>query len=506
MALSAEIIAGFVGSVLAKDFDEAVASPAFHYELWEYACCPAKFLALAAPRGHAKSTAGTISYTLASALFREAKFIVIISDTQDQSINFLGQIKQHLQDNENIAELFGLKKNQEGEVVFLKDTEADIVVEMNDGHMFRIVAKGAEQKLRGMLWNNTRPDLVVIDDLENDELVMNKERREKLRRWFYGAVIPMLSRQGKLRWWGTVLHMDALLERHMPSPSSRWTVDSGLKVYETRQFGGWVKVKYRAHTPDFDKILWPERFNEKFFKDKKEDYALQGMPDLYSQEYLNDPIDESIAFFKKADLLPIKEEDKDKNLRYYITADLAISKEARADYTVFIVGAMDENRILHVKEIIRQKLDGKEIVDMIIQLERIYKPEVFGVEEMQVSKAIGPFLREECVKENVFPSFVMLKHGGKDKEARARSIQARMRAKAVKFDKSAEWYAEFEDEILKFPRGKHDDQVDALAYLGMLLDKMIEAPTDEEIEQEEYDEELYESRRYADGRSRTTGY
>jgi len=89
---------------------------------------------------------------------------------------------------------------------------------------------------------------------------------------------------------------------------------------------------------------------------------------------------------------------------------------------------------------------------------------------------------------------------------RARNIQARMRAKTCRFDKSADWYPVFEDELLKFPRGIKDDQVDAWAYMGMLLDKMIEAPTKEEIEEEEYLDELRESGLAFSGRSAITGY
>ena len=85
-------------------------------------------------------------------------------------------------------------------------------------------------------------------------------------------------------------------------------------------------------------------------------------------------------------------------------------------------------------------------------------------------------------------------------------MQARLRAKTVKFDKEAEWYPVFEDEILKFPRGAKDDQVDALGYIGKLLDKIIQAQTEEEIDEEEYQLEYANSRSGADGRSRTTGY
>ena len=502
--LTSELIQGFVGSVLSKRFDDASNTPDFHKELWELCCDPHQYIAAAAPRGHAKSTAVSLAFVLAAVLFRAHKFVLMVSDTEAQSAMFLGNIKQELQENEDIIELFGLPKDDKGEVKFIKDTETDIIVAFPDGHKFRIVAKGAEQKLRGLNWNGTRPDLVVADDLENDELVMNKERRLKLRKWFYAALLPAMSPRGKFRMVGTILHMDSQLESLMPSPYHRATQDDGIKVWSAQPRGMWKSVKWRAHTPNFDRILWPARFNQKFFEDKREDFRRQGIPDVYSQEYLNEPIDDSVAYFKKQDFRGRTDEDKKKRLNYYITADLAISETQSADWSAFVVAGVDEERIIHVVNVIRDRLDGREIVDLILALQRTYNPIAIGIEEMQVSKAIGPFLREEMIKQNTFVNYVPMKHMGKDKVSRGRSIQARMRAKGVRFEMADDWYPAFEDECLKFPRAKHDDQVDAFAYLGLLLDKMIEAPTDKEVEDEEYELELMESGPLQ--RNKTTGY
>ena len=89
---------------------------------------------------------------------------------------------------------------------------------------------------------------------------------------------------------------------------------------------------------------------------------------------------------------------------------------------------------------------------------------------------------------------------------RARSIQARMRAHGLRFDKDADWYPVFENECLTFPRGKHDDQVDAFAYLGLMLLELIEAPTQQEIAEEIYLDELRNSDIFERGRSVICGY
>ena len=431
--------------------------------------------------------------------------MLLVSDTESQASLFLGTFKQELQDNNELIDLFRIKRNEQGLVKFIKDSETDVIVECEDGHKFRIIAKGAEQKLRGLIWNGSRPDIIMCDDMENDELVMNKERRDKMRRWFKGALLPCRADSGIVRIVGTILHNDSLLERLMPNDSDKRTQRVGLKTFSTMK-GMWKAVKYRAHNEDFSELLWASKKSASEFKMLYEEAVRDGTTDIYSQEYLNVPLDEAVTFFKRADFLPIREDDLKLKLHYYVTADLAISESEKADYSVFIVAGVDENKIIHIKDVIRERMDGREIVDTLLSLHRIYEPEAVGIEDMQVSKSIGPFLREEMVKTNTYLSLLPLKHGGKDKTSRARSVQARMRAHGIKFDRGADWYPIFENECLTFPRGKHDDQVDAFAYLGLMLDKLIEAPTIEEQEEDEYEYELRESGAGDDGKSGVCGY
>jgi predicted phage terminase large subunit-like protein len=453
---------------------------------------------------HAKSTAVTLGYGLSTLLFRERKFMLLVSDTESQASLFLGTFKQELQDNDELIDLFRIKRSENGLVKFVKDSETDIIVECEDGHKFRIIAKGAEQKLRGLIWNGSRPDIIMCDDMENDELVMNKERRDKMRRWFKGALLPCRSDNGIIRIVGTILHNDSLLESFMPNDSDKMTQRIGLKTFTTRK-SMWKAIKYRAHNEDFSELLWPSKKSAEEFKMMYNEAVRDGTTDIYSQEYLNVPLDESVTFFKKSDFLATTQEDRQHKMHHYITADLAISESEKADYSVFILAGVDENKVIHIKDVIRERLDGRQIVDNLLFMNQAYDPEAVGIEDMQVSKSIGPFLREEMIKNNNYLSLVPLKHGGKDKITRSRSIQARMRAHSVKFNKEADWYPIFENECLTFPRGKHDDQVDAFAYLGLMLDKLIEAPTKEEIEEDEYDaESRYDGT--ATGQSATTGY
>lgn len=495
--LDAQTVHGFVGSVLKRKFDSAAKTPQCHFDWWDLCCSDSQYIAIAAPRNHAKSTAISFSWLLSAVLFRQHQFVILVSDTETQATLFLGDIKQELIENEDLVSLFGIAK-------FTKLAETDIIVEMQDGYRFRIVAKGAEQKLRGLKWNNRRPDLILCDDLENDEIVQNQERREKFRRWFYGALIPSKSVNGKVVIVGTILHMDSLLERLMPSLGSLHTVVEGCKIYSTKPASMWIAVKYRAHNEDYSKILWKERFAEDRLKAIRQGYLDQGMPDMYSQEYLNYPIDESVAYFRRDDFLPMDDADWNQNIVYYSAVDFAVSTRERSDFTVIATVGVDTKGSIQVRDIRRGRWDAEQIISEMFSVQSRYRPELFVVEQGTIEKALGPFLKREMHERNTFINLYPMVPT-KDKLSRARSLQARLRAGGVRFNKEATWYGTLEDEMVRFPKDRHDDQVDALSWIGLVLDKLSEAPTNEQLAEEEYEEELFMYNQ-GQGRSAVCGY
>ena len=164
-----------------------------------------------------------------------------------------------------------------------------------------------------------------------------------------------------------------------------------------------------------------------------------------------------------------------------------------------------DKTILLASFIFKDRLDSMEIIDAIFRLAQRYSVSMVIIEKGQIEKAIGPFLRAEMMKRGKFLNIHTLT-SAVDKVTRARSIQARMRASGVKFDKTASWYPDLEEEMVRFPRARHDDQVDAWAYMGLMLDKMWEAPTEKELEEEEYEAFIRESNVVDSGRSTVCGY
>lgn len=481
--LTAALIEAFAGVYLSPMYDEPVQTPAFHRECWELYCTAGTYAAVAAPRGHAKSTALTHDYALATVLFRAEDYVVIASATEELAIQHLGDIATELRDNEEIAKDFQIDS-------LVTDAKTDVIVRFKDGHECRLIAKGSGQKMRGIKWRGKRPGLILCDDLEEDEQVENRDRRRKFSRWFYRALVPCLRKGGKVRVHGTILHQDSLLARLMKSKT-------------------WTTRLYKAHAgfDDFSEILWPQQFSQERLLAIRASFVEEGDAAGYSQEYLNDPHDNSEAFLRKDDFRAMQPADHAAAKRVRVGCDFAVSKADRANRTSFTVGG---TKLDNETCIIDQRVgrwDTAEWVDELFLLQERYDPEVFFVEDGVIWKAVAPTLYREMRLRDVWLNCLPILPT-KDKATRGRPLQKRMRAGGMLFDKDAEWYPAYEEECLRFTgysEATLDDQFDSTAILVKGLESLPDLEEDD-FEAEEEAEMRREDPRRSGGRSAVTGY
>ena len=138
-------------------------------------CSDHRLVGIAAPRKHAKSTALTHDFVLANVCFQVESHVLVVSATEELALAHLGDIAVELRDNDELRQTFGIK-------TFQTDSKSEIVVVCNPskdyplGYTFRIIARGAGQKLRGLKWRGRRPGLIICDDMEEDEQVENYDQ------------------------------------------------------------------------------------------------------------------------------------------------------------------------------------------------------------------------------------------------------------------------------------------------------------------------------------------
>lgn len=413
----------------------------FHREVLANLLAKERFV-IAAPREHAKSTTVSFLFVSYCIAYQRKKFILIVSDTASQAENFLTDLKEELETNEELTQMFGAQLGKD------KWTAGDFVTSTG----IRILAKGAGQSLRGVRKKESRPDLVVVDDLENDELVNTIAQRDKLYNWFNKVLINVTGKGAQIAVIGTILHYDSVLSRLLDT-----------KKDDDR----WYTHKYKAlwNEGDEKKVLWAEWWDLERLLLRRQDigeYAFQS-------EFLNDPIDESTAIFKREWIfnntfelkdLPRTEEGDPDIKAAYGAVDPAISKRDGADYSAFATVYVDKEGYIWVVGAEHQRLSLNEQVIKVCQLHELYDYDKFGVETVAYQAGLKQEIDRESRNRNIYvPTDKIVP--SRDKVARAQILSVYFEQGIIKIRKDLE---DLINELLVFPKGEHDDLVDALVY------------------------------------------
>jgi len=479
--LTAAACEGFITKYLLPTYAEAVPMEDFHREMLADACLPDSYLARAYPRGTSKTTTLNLGFSLACAMLRTDPYQLKLSRTVSVAKEFLGTLKNQLLNNDRLIEDFGILPEKEWE----KSTEDDFICNFEDGYRIRMRAFGCEQPMRGTNWNTMRPSLVICDDMEDDEQVLSPERRQKVMNWFLGTLIPIGNTTTRFRVFGTVLHAESLLQVLLESE------DWQGKVFEACD----DEVSEKS-------LLWPRRMTRDFLLKQKKMYVQQGNLIKFNMEYRNIATDMSSGYFQSADFVANEASvDDNKRKTYYVGIDFAIDTKSTRDFTVMVVGGVDQDGFLHIVDVRRGRWDALQIYEEMFSVYDTWKPDLIFAETGGIEKGMRGGLEILQRQKGVYlPIRPMVPIG--DKKQRARSIQSRMRARACRFDKRNHWYPEFESELIQFDRGKHDDQVDAFAWLGIGLADMVTPLTNEE---DDWMRDRQERRQVEQARSMTMG-
>ena len=429
-------------------------TPPFHTEVYaNLADDEKRRVLIAAPRGTAKSTVTTLIYPLWRVAFKrsdEDLFIVIISESQAQSINFLSRIKYHLTHSDRFKEVFG----DMGPNTARRWTHTDIV--LNNGT--RIVAVGTGQRVRGFIEGDTRPNLIIVDDFESELNAYTPEARAKNRKWMTEAVIPSLSDEGKIAMIGTVISEDCFL--YWAKESSAWNV---------LWFSIWN---------DKEKSIWPERFPKDRILAIKDEFSSVGNINGFYQEYMNiaqspedapfqpdwiklhsyehKRIDGNNVIIKNEGL----ENEKIKPVELYTGVDPASSLSARADFFVIATIAIDNDNNKYVLDIYRDKISPAKQPQKIIDIYKKYRPRRIKIETVGYQEALRTAVREIMREEQLY--IPGLESGVKPRNSKSERLLSLVPlfAKGTFYFKPEHMIAQ--QEFLSYPKGKHDDIMDAI--------------------------------------------
>lgn len=190
----------------------------------------------------------------------------------------------------------------------------------------------------------------------------------------------------------------------------------------------------------------------------------------YAAQYNQEPIDETKLVFKREKFYehPFDYYNPPKDLEKYAISDFALS-ENRGDYTVHSIWAVDQDGYLLPLEVWREQVESTEWAEAMFSMYTQHQVGMWWAEHGQIEKSVGPFLRRMMQDSGIYIPIETVKPIG-NKFMRAQSYRARHNQGMVRYPTNAPWFEEFKNELIRFPRGKNDDQVDVCSYIGLVLD------------------------------------
>lgn len=317
--------------------------------------------------------------------------------------------------------------------------------------------------------------LIIDDPIKNAEEADSPDTREKLWDWYGSTAYTRLAPGGGVlcvqTWW----HDDDLAGRLQMAMAKNPDADQFVvvKYPAIAEHDEWLDpvtdliVDTEPEHPD--KILYrrkgealhPERYN----LEKTLQIQRTLSPRHWSALFQQNPVPDDGDYFLKEQFRrsPLPHLSR---ANVFIAWDFAISEKKQNDYTVGTVLLQDEDDTLHVAEVVRFKSgDALFIVDAILHLSKKWytSNQIVGFEDGQIYRAIDSLLKKRMHEQRQYLSIKVIKPLT-DKLARARPLQGRMQQGRVSFNADAEWYDACRLELLRFPAGAHDDQVDSLAH------------------------------------------
>lgn len=423
--------------------------------------------AIAAPRGEAKSTLVTQLFTLYCIITEQKHYCVIVMDSIDQAYPMLEAIKAELEFNPRLKTDFpeacgGGRVWQAGTIVTANDIKVQVA--------------GSGKKLRGLRHGPYRPDLTVLDDIENDEQVRNPDQRDKLDAWLKKTVLPLggVGQKYDVVYIGTILHYDSVLNRTLNNPfwhsvkfkamlqwphnMALWDEWEAILRNNGKAGEAMADAFYQANQAEMDagaQTSWAARGVLALMKIRARDGHA-----TFDSEYQNDPVSGEAAPFASALQYWT---DLPHDLIYFGALDPSLGKAgASRDPSAIIVGGYHRatGKLYIVEAQIKKRLPDL-IIEDVIRLHKQYRCKLWFVETVQFQE----FLKDELVKRSAARGVPVPARAVKpitDKLLRIETLQPHMANGLILLHDSQQALVQ---QFRHFPMADHDDGPDAVQML-----------------------------------------
>lgn len=357
-------------------------------------------------------------------------------------------------------------------LVIKRQTQNELELVNKAGHKLNIRTYGASTNIRGVRYDNMRPELAIVDDVITNEASNSDTMMKTIEDNIYKSIIPALNPQrSKVIFIGT--------------PHNQKDV-----LYKAIQSGTWDVSKFPI-CKDFPctrsefEGMWEDRFNYDFVKSTYEMYKANGQENAFMQEFMLVIIDEGARLVRDQDMVWYKFEDIKRNLgdyNFFITTDFATTEKKSADYSVMIVWAVNSNGDRLIVDMVSKRQLTNKNVDDLFRLVQRWNPMYVALERDGQQKAIIDYIKSEMHHRNIHFNLA------KDKKSNQDGIPSGGQSKVARFNSVQPLFAQgkiwFPSDILKDEIGRlvgelstltpegykslHDDHGDCVAQLGQI--------------------------------------
>jgi hypothetical protein len=445
----------FIEFFLADALDMPV--PEFHKEIWSLLTDQEKErVLLAIPRDHAKTTLAKL-VVIWYWLFTTHRFAVYLSNTAPIAKGACRDIMEFLQ-HPNFIEVFGvirMIKQSENEGLWLFDLPTPTWPQALCAPRI-----GQGQQMRGINIDNQRPDIAVVDDVEDNENTESELQQRKLDRWMFGPFLKALAKKKKILWLGNMLTKTSLLARL--SRNVRWN---------PVVFGCLIKDSVTGVL----RPLWPGRWSVEGLQEDFKEYKDNGLVETWMCEMMNMPGHGENGFTPEQinyEAVPTPDSIR----AAWITVDPAFGQNSWNDESAIAVHVIPLNGCPITVGVVHGQFDEVRLFEEIFSLAQYWNAWVWGVESIAAQRLLIPIfnmLLTERMMMNRAEIIPLMAGRGDPKSSRIRAWVALMSNREWAI---AEGDIDITTQILGYDfrkKDQADDIIDSCAYGPYMMEQYM---------------------------------
>ena len=419
--------------------------PKFHKDIFHTMTnATIKKFCCAVPRDHAKTTLAKLAVVY-HFLFSPYRFIVYISNTFAIAAPACEDIVAFIE-SENFQAVFG-------SIEWLTRRPGDGIYKFKIGSKVCILrALGAGQQVRGINVDNQRPQLAVIDDLEDNDNIATEALFLKLKKWVYGPFRKCLDKfDNKMIWLGNMISNRCMLKENCESDF-------------------WYSMRYGALLSTGE-ALWPDAWPLDKLKADFAEYVQAGMSEVWFAEMMNLPLVGGRGLIRP-DEIEYRPKVFPGDLEYgFITIDPAISDKTWAHKTAVVVHGFIDEKWQVVDYTFDTGIDPIRLFNITIELASMWGIHVVGIESVAYQASLQPVFAYFAAEQGMeFMEFVKVP-AVMQKTQRIAGWCAMLKAKQYTLTEGE--YAAT-DQLLNYDPSKRendDDLIDACAHGPHMIER-----------------------------------